>query len=187
MSSPGDIAYNNTDFQNILIPPFYQNTANTFATTRGLCHFIYMGKSGKFTDKLGIMMRITTAHVTPAWAEIGIFTGPLNIQSSTNLSRHGVKDVSGHFYSGGASLIHVRKFTIELDKPITPNQDVWFAIGCSAATQPILRGNLADYLQTGASQVSGSNTRLSLIGTTGPFTTTLAGENQAVPDIVIGI
>ena len=187
MSTPGDIAYCSLDYQNILSPPLYQNTANTFATTRGVCHFLYMGKSGKFAERVAAMFRVTTAHVSPAWSEIGIFTGPLNLGSTTALYNHGYKNVSTFLYSGGSSLIHVRKLIIDLDKPIVPNQDIWFAIGCSAATQPQLRGNVVDFLQTGISQISASNTRLSLIGITGSYITTLATENQGVPDVIIGI
>lgn len=106
-------------------------------------YFQYLGRMSKSLSSLTALFNVTTALITPTWAEVGFATGTPVHNGAATLTRVGYTDVSGTFASTG-----IKKTTVAVSG-VNPGSDLWIAYGDQASTLAILRALLADNLQSG--------------------------------------
>ena len=129
-------------------------------------YFIYLGRYSNMGG-CKINYRVTTAGTTITWAELGLFKGNSVPGSTVSLSRIGFLDVSGVVNSTG---LKVSTLTVDTTLHGGESIELWGAYGAQATIVPILRGVVADDLQSGQFQQAAG--RISTLAI--PSTTTLA-------------
>jgi hypothetical protein len=164
----------------VLTPIFGVNAskdlANITAVTApvsGTCHVLYLGQAPKVTNSINLLVNVTTQVQTITWAEVAIYIGTPRLGALTlDLTRLGWTDVSGTYNSTG-----IKNTNISLTRNLAIGEHLYAILGCNATTPFVLRGGLADNLQTGQFQTLAA--RLST--TAGPTAGTLAANNLVPP------
>lgn len=162
-------AYGNNRVTNYLIMPrpspmpfIGMDAANLTAVktlTSNSTFAYYMGPAPLAYSSITLRYRVTTAAATITWAEVGIAysDGPVTIAGAATLTRLGYTDTSATVNSTG------QKSTAVSVSGVVPGMHLWALFGAQATTAEIVRGALADDLQSGFFQ-SRATTRPSTMG-----------------------
>lgn len=157
-----------------ILLPVHKDAANLTAVTAlvtNTSYFLYLGHHAAVTS-VDIVYRITTLAATITWAEVGIFKGTPVANGAASLTRLGFTDVSGVVNSAG-----IKKTTVTLSGYGGERADLWVAFGCQATVVMVMRGMLADDIQTGCvQQFSGRISTMS-----NPSTTSLSSATLVPP------
>ncbi len=122
----------------------------------------YMGRAENAFSSIVVRFRVTTAAATITWAECAVAWSPFpTIASGINLTRLGFIDTSAIINSTGQKTV-----TINVSG-VVPGMDLWFLNGAQATTAMIVRGALADDLQSGFYQVRSATRPSTMSGGTG--------------------
>lgn len=158
----------------VLISPGFSTAALTSVKTiTSLSSFaLYMDKAPRALTTVAARYRVTTAMVTPTWAEIAIGVGSINVGNNPTIKIVGFADVSAVLTSIGQKTTNI---AVSSSQSIKEGDDLWFIIGCQAVTAPIVRAtSIADDIQVGIqgsaavrpSTVIGSSTVFTIEGAT---------------------
>jgi len=149
------------------------NLTATLTLTSNSTFVVYLGTCPKASSSIVLRYRVTTAAATITWAEVGIFRGAVNIGGNPTLTRLGTLDVSGVINSTG-----IKSSTVSLSTAAAVGDDLWAAVGNQATTAGIVRGALADDIQSGI-LTEDASVRPSTVAS--PNTFTIAAANRVVP------
>jgi hypothetical protein len=161
-------AYGNNRVTNYLIMPrpspmpfIGRDAANLTAVktlTSNSTFAYYLGPAPLAYSSITLRYRVTTASATITWAEVGIASSPqITIAGAASLTRLGYTDVAAIINSTG------QKSTAVAVTGVVPGMHLWALFGNQATTAAIVRGALADDLQSGFFQALGA-TRISTMG-----------------------
>lgn len=118
----------------------------------------YMGQAETSYSTITFKYRVTTAAATITWAEVAVASSPaITIGGAASLTRLGYTDVAAIINSTG------QKSTAVSVTGVVPGMHLWALFGNQATTAAIVRGALADDLQSGFFQALGA-TRISTMG-----------------------
>lgn len=119
-------------------------------------YFQYLGRVNYAVTSADVVCRVTTQAATITWAEIGIFKGASVANGTATLTRLGFTDVAATFNSTG-----IKKTTVALTGAAA-GDELWVAYGSQATTPYVLRGMVADDIQSGILQEK-ATTRISTV------------------------
>ncbi len=136
LSIPKPFAYENVGFNAANI-----TTVRTITSTN--TYAFYLGRAEYSYSQCTLRYRVTTGAATITWAEVAIASGTFAIGANQSLTRRGHVDASGSFASAG-----IKSNVIGLTG-VTAGMDLYALLGNEASTAVIMRGGLADNLQTG--------------------------------------
>ena len=159
-------------------PPGLHATNLTTATAlaKNTDYALYLGRAPSAITSLSVRCSVTTAAATITWAEVAVYSGPpVAGGNAGSLSRVGWANVAATFNSTG-----VKTTTVSLSG-VAAGDHLWLVLGSQATTPFQLRGMLADTIQSGVFQVSGTGNRPS---TTATVTFGLAGATVVPPWVV---
>lgn len=121
----------------------------------------YMGRADEAFTNIVLRFRVTTAAATITYAEVAIASSPLlTIAGNTSLTRRGYTDTSAIVNSTGQKSVNV-----SVDG-ITVGMHLWALFSSNATTAQIVRGALADDLQSGFFQAATSTRPSTMSGGT---------------------
>lgn len=155
-----------------ICPPI--NATSVRSVSGAVSLFVYVGRIPSPISTIDVLYKVTTAGVTPVWAEIGIFKGAVVFNGNASLARLGYTDISGVETSTG-----VKRTTVALSG-VAVGDDLWIAIGGDWSTNPEIRATVADEIQQGVSQLFSG--RISTMPD--PSTTTLASSTALTPWLI---
>jgi len=148
------------------------NITTVLSLTSGTSYALWLGTANKVSSSVSVRYRVTTAAATITYAEIGIFKGNVNLGGNPTLTRLGYADVSGIVNSTGVFTTNVT-----LSTPTAIGDNLWAVFGDSAVTTWVVRGGLADDIQSGTfANISGRPSTI-----TSPTAWTIAGNTDVVP------
>lgn len=129
----------------LLYPPGQQIAALTAVRTITSTNTaaVYIGRADRAYSSITVRWRVTTAAATVTWAEVAIARGTPVLAGNPLLTRLGFTDVAGVITSTG------QKSTVVALTGCAAGDDLWVLIGQQATTAGIIRGGVADDLQTG--------------------------------------
>jgi len=142
---------------NVLIAPLGSPTkflgidaANLTATktlTSTSTFAYYMGQAQAAYSSITLRYRVTTASATITWAEVGIASSPqITIGGAASLTTRGYIDASGTSHLGVSTGIKTSAISVT---GISAGMHLWAMFGNQATTAGVLRGALADDIQSG--------------------------------------
>jgi hypothetical protein len=119
-------------------------SASTFA--------YYMGQAETAYSSITLRYRVTTATATITWAEVGIASSPqVTIGGAASLTTRGWIDASGTSHLGVSTGIKTSAISVT---GISAGMHLWAMFGNQATTAAVLRGALADDIQSGFFQAA---------------------------------
>jgi hypothetical protein len=114
-------------------------SASTFA--------YYLGQAQAAYTSITLRYRVTTATATITWAEVGIASSPqLTIGGAASLTTRGYIDASGTNHLGVSTGIKSSAVAVT---GVSAGMHLWAMFGNNATTAAVLRGALADDIQSG--------------------------------------
>ena len=142
---------------NVLIAPmgsptkFYGIDAANLTATKTLTSTstfaYYMGQAQAAYSSITLRYRVTTASATITWAEVGIASSPqVTIGGNASLTTRGYIDASGTSHLGVSTGIKTSAISVT---GISAGMHLWAMFGNQATTAGVLRGALADDIQSG--------------------------------------
>lgn len=107
----------------------------------------YMGQAETAYSTITFKYRVTTAAATITWAEVAVASSPaITIGGAASLTTRGYIDASGTSHLGVSTGIKTSAVSVS---GISPGMHLWAVFGAQATTAAIVRGGLADDIQSG--------------------------------------
>lgn len=163
----------------VRIPPRlmqgYHNAGNLtdlYVTVAGTAIAVWLGTASWKSTSVALRYRVTTAAATITYAEVGIFSGAVNLGGNPTLTRLGYADVSAVVNSTG-----IKSTAVTLSTACNPGDNLWAVFGNDATTPMQLRAGLADDIQTGICATLAARPSTA----TSPTAWTIAGATVALP------
>lgn len=153
----------------------YHNAANltdVYASAAGTAIAVWLGTAPWKSTSVTLRYRVTTAAVTITYAEVGIFSGSINLGGNPTLTRLGYADVAAVVNSTG-----LKSTAVTLSTACNPGDNLWAVFGNDATTPLQVRAGLADDIQTGICATLAARPSTA----TSPTVWTIAGATVAVP------
>lgn len=126
-------------------PPGQQvgNLTDAQSITAGQTRALYLGRAGAAYATITARLRVTTAHSTVTWAEIGIAVGTPKLGSGADLTLLGYMSVISDWGTTG-----IKSHAIAIADGAS-GDELWFLYGADASVQPVFRVALGDELLSG--------------------------------------
>lgn len=142
---------------NVLVAPmgsptkFYGIDAANLTATKTLTSTstfaYYLGQAQAAYSTITLKYRVTTASATITWAEVGIGSSPqITIGGAASITTRGYIDASGTSHLGVSTGIKTSAITVT---GVSAGMHLWAMFGNQATTAAVVRGALADDIQSG--------------------------------------
>lgn len=155
----GYLASARWDFDdNLLYPRFSGADAITYTYTlaSNRIYYYYCGVSVNDASSVNVAYRVTSVGTTVAWFEVGVFSGPTSFPLGPSASPFTLNLL------GATSVTStVSQYNINIPCTVKSGSQIWVAFGASAVAGPTLRSLTADYIRSGAVQITNGSDRIS--------------------------
>ena len=123
------------------------NLTATKTLTSNSTFAYYLGQAETAYSSITLKYRVTTFSATITWAEVGIASSPqITIGGAASLTTRGYIDASGTSHLGVSNAIKTSAIAVT---GISAGMHLWALFGNQATTAAVLRGALADDIQSG--------------------------------------
>lgn len=124
------------------------NLTSLKSLTSGTSFALYIGKAPRALTSVQVRLRVTTALITPTWAEIALAKGIPVPGANPSLTVVGYADTSVSWAAAAGQ--RTETINVSSGQSVNEGDDIWIIVGNVAATLAVLRAqSIADDIQAG--------------------------------------